>query len=220
MTVRGTVHGDSDPHAIEEEFLRLGVRSYKISKSSPVMLASKDKALISSIDKKISERMITLFQKQGHDLLISIKNKIVLENVITSQLINLIFKYKRYYGCGVGKTIAGISVNGDIYPCHRFVGIEEAKIGNIKNYVFREKNVFYQNSIDKITGCQTCWVRYFCGGGCCYDNKARSGDIKIADPLNCKEIKALVEIAIVTYLKLTDEDKNFLKTAYEISSSK
>ena len=38
---------------------------------------------------------------------------------------------KRLRGCGCGNEYVAITPDGDIYPCHQFVGIEEYKMGNL-----------------------------------------------------------------------------------------
>ena len=38
---------------------------------------------------------------------------------------------KRLRGCGCGNEYVAITPDGDIYPCHQFVGLEEYKMGNL-----------------------------------------------------------------------------------------
>lgn len=38
---------------------------------------------------------------------------------------------KRLRGCGAGCEYVAITPDGDIYPCHQFVGKEEYRMGNV-----------------------------------------------------------------------------------------
>ncbi len=48
---------------------------------------------------------------------------------------------KRITGCGAGNEYLSVTPNGDIYPCHQFVGNEEFKMANI----FDEEIVLPEN---------------------------------------------------------------------------
>ena len=43
--------------------------------------------------------------------------------------------YKRLSGCGSGTEYMAVTPNGDLYPCHQFVGKEDFKLGDIWNGV-------------------------------------------------------------------------------------
>ena len=43
---------------------------------------------------------------------------------------------KRLRGCGCGNEYVAITPEGDIYPCHQFVGMEEWKMGNLSDGTF------------------------------------------------------------------------------------
>lgn len=85
-----------------------------------------------------------------------------------NQLTDFIFCKER---CSIGTTPV-IAPNGDVYPC-MLTKFKELKLGNV-----RESSIhsIYENSdllhelfactVDKIEPCNTCWNRYYCGGGC------------------------------------------------------
>ncbi|MBI5788796.1 MAG: SPASM domain-containing protein [Candidatus Schekmanbacteria bacterium] len=82
-------------------------------------------------------------------------------------------KRKRFYACGAGRAQFGVAADGEVYPCHRFVGMRDFYLGNVNNENFYFRNlaqageVFTPLSVHEIEDCRQCWARYLCGG-CCY----------------------------------------------------
>lgn len=72
--------------------------------------------------------------------------------------------------CGAGKTIVAIDSNGDIYPCHTFIGSKEYYIGNVLHDDWGEKIQKHCNLIDATIEnrekCRTCEYKFLCLGGC------------------------------------------------------
>lgn len=75
---------------------------------------------------------------------------------------------KRSTGCGAGVEYLVITPQGDIYPCHQFVGQDEFYMGNIKSGDVDGKirSRFESNQVKDKEECMHCWARNFCGGGC------------------------------------------------------
>ncbi len=76
--------------------------------------------------------------------------------------------YKRLSGCGAGNDYLAVTPEGDLYPCHQFVGEETFKLGTLDTGL--EKKLMTEdfkkaNLLEK-EACQSCWCKYFCGGGC------------------------------------------------------
>ena len=66
-----------------------------------------------------------------------------------------------------------VNENGDVYPCRRFVGINEFLVGNICH---RSLGEIYENATDKYDqicslsdNCKLCEWLEMCGGGCAYE---------------------------------------------------
>lgn len=73
-----------------------------------------------------------------------------------------------YKMCGVNRGMVGVSADGNYYPCHRFVGIEGFRIGNITDGL-RKADVqgqfqAYFDAIEPV--CSVCWAKRLCGGPC------------------------------------------------------
>src|SRR3712207_2724896 len=77
---------------------------------------------------------------------------------------------KRITGCGAGNEYISIVPNGDIYPCHQFVGKEEFVLGNINDeeIVMPEdvKSMFRNAHVYNKESCKKCWNKFYCSGGC------------------------------------------------------
>ena len=94
--------------------------------------------------------------------------------------------YKRLKGCGVGAEYCAVTPNGDIYPCHQFVGEKEWLMGNVhdiepllsengdllpetdaKNILDPKiRQIFFDRLMPNKKECKSCFARYHCGGGC------------------------------------------------------
>lgn len=122
----------------------------------------------------------------------------------------LITKKKRFFGCGAGKDYVSISIEGDIYYCHRFVNLETMHLGNIYNK-YINRSILKAVPVTKLPVCKKCWARFFCGGGCKYINYTSTGDIFLPDDITCQEIKKTVENAIYIYNNLNNSDLEYLK---------
>lgn len=106
---------------------------------------------------------------------------------------------KRLRGCGSGNEYICITPDGDIYPCHQFVGIEEYKMGNIEDGTFDEniKKEFAGSHVYSKPACGDCWARFYCSGGCNANNYIYNGDIHKAYELSCQIQRKRLECAIL-----------------------
>lgn len=106
---------------------------------------------------------------------------------------------KRLRGCGAGHEYLAVVPNGDIYPCHQFVGREGYVIGNVyeglKN--FKMMRDFRMNHVFSKPECVDCWAKFFCSGGCHANNEAFVGDIYKPYHITCEIQKKRVECAMM-----------------------
>ena len=93
----------------------------------------------------------------------------VLRNTIPdNKLTDFIFCRER---CSIGTTPV-ISPTGDVYPC-MLAKYEELKLGNVRettiHNIYKNSDLLHELfncTVDKVEPCNTCWNRYYCGGGC------------------------------------------------------
>ncbi|MCD7974278.1 MAG: thioether cross-link-forming SCIFF peptide maturase [Phascolarctobacterium sp.] len=114
---------------------------------------------------------------------------------------------KRLAGCGAGHEYFAITPEGDIYPCHQFVGREKYKMGTLNTGIVRQDLVkmFCCAHILTKEECRGCWARFFCSGGCHANADLVNGDIKKPYGYGCRLQKKRLECAIVVQAVLMAE---------------
>jgi uncharacterized protein len=161
------------------------------------------------LDGAQQQRHLSQLEESALSVVHSIKNKeLITEDELFSYMCRLHLRNKRYYFCGVGKGLVGVSLSGDVYPCHRFVGVEQMRMGHVNSGPVELKQEDYVANFG-ITHpvCSECWARFFCGGGCMYEHMQGSGIMEKPCERSCNRIRRLVELAIVAYAMLNEEDK-------------
>jgi uncharacterized protein len=106
---------------------------------------------------------------------------------------------KRIKGCGCGNEYIAVTPEGDIYPCHQFVGVDKFKMGNITENTFdmNIKECFSTPNIYLNEKCEDCWAKFYCGGGCSANNWNFNKDIKKPYSISCELQKKRTECAVM-----------------------
>lgn len=113
--------------------------------------------------------------------------------------------------CGVGSAQLAVDINGEIYPCHRFVANKEYAMGNVLKDTKIEKMPFLEEiTLEKHKECKNCWARNLCVGACPNENLVNAGTTQKSDSKNCRFIQAMYNDLIHAYLELTVENKKQL----------
>lgn len=111
---------------------------------------------------------------------------------------------KRLSGCGSGTEYLAVTPEGDLYPCHQFVGQEEFKIGTvfdgIQNTELREE--FANCNVYTKPECKKCWAKFYCSGGCMANANNYGGSIMNTYDIGCKLQRKRIECAIMIKAKL------------------
>lgn len=105
---------------------------------------------------------------------------------------------KRLRGCGCGNDYVAVEPHGDIYPCHQFVGIENWKMGNVKDGEINQdiKTYFAKTHIYSKKGCSGCWAKFYCSGGCNANSFIYEGDCRTPHTISCELQKKRLECAL------------------------
>lgn len=108
---------------------------------------------------------------------------------------------KRLSGCGAGSEYIAVTPEGDIYPCHQFVGNPDFVMGSVNtgdidlslNKAFKNAHVYNKPK------CKDCWAKFYCSGGCHANAYNFNKDINQPYDLGCEMEKKRLECAI--YIK-------------------
>ena len=107
--------------------------------------------------------------------------------------------YKRLSGCGSGCEYLAVAPNGDLYPCHQFVGMPDFLMGNVDtgvtNTTLRDK--FKLCNVYSKEECKNCFAKLYCSGGCAANAYNFTGDINGVYDIGCALQRKRVECAIM-----------------------
>ena len=105
---------------------------------------------------------------------------------------------KRLRGCGCGNEYVAVTPDGDVYPCHQFVGMEQWRMGNVFDGTLDKdkKAYFAASTIYQKPDCRQCWAKFYCSGGCNANNFRYEGDVRKAHTLSCEMERKRLECAI------------------------
>jgi uncharacterized protein len=114
---------------------------------------------------------------------------------------------KRLSGCGAGHEYLAVTPEGDIYPCHQFVGNTDFKMGNVYDGTIDNeiKTHFERSNVYTKEKCKNCFAKFYCSGGCSANAFNFNGDINKPYELACEFEKKRLEcsIAIEAHKKLS-----------------
>lgn len=118
---------------------------------------------------------------------------------------------KRVLGCGAGAEYLAVTPEGEVYPCHQFVGMPEFRMGSVLtdeplNVVVTRD--FAAATVYKKEDCKACWARFYCSGGCHANAWHENGTVLKPYRIGCELEKKRVECAVYMQVKrLLEEDQ-------------
>ena len=106
---------------------------------------------------------------------------------------------RRLVACGAGFEYLAVSPEGDLYPCHQFVGEDAFRMGHVRSGIEREeiRDRFKGLSILTKEECRACWAKYFCSGGCHAHAYFANGDLRKPSALSCAMQRKRIECALM-----------------------
>jgi uncharacterized protein len=105
----------------------------------------------------------------------------------------------RPYPCGAGGSYFGVSADGDIAACHRFVEAPRGAMGDVWRGVDRPRQRIWlaERHVHKQEPCRSCWARYLCGGGCHHE-------VLLRGRTACDYIRGWLHYCLQAYVRLLD----------------
>jgi uncharacterized protein len=106
----------------------------------------------------------------------------------------------RPYPCGAGAGYLGVSADGELAACHRFVGDEDGTMGSLADGVdlSRQADWLAARHVHRQEPCRSCWARYLCGGGCHHEVIRRGRPA-------CDYIRGWLHYCLEAYLRLSSD---------------
>jgi uncharacterized protein len=106
----------------------------------------------------------------------------------------------RPYPCGAGAGYLGVSAEGELTACHRFVGDAAGALGSLADGVDpqRQHAWLQDRHVHRQAPCRACWARYLCGGGCHHEVIRRGRPA-------CDFIRGWLQCCLEVYLRLSAE---------------
>jgi uncharacterized protein len=103
----------------------------------------------------------------------------------------------RPYPCGAGAGYLGVSADGELAACHRFVGDEAGAMGTLSGVDrIRQSRWLAERHVHRQAPCTECWARYLCGGGCHHEAIGRGRPA-------CDYIRGWLQYCMSAYLRLS-----------------
>jgi uncharacterized protein len=106
----------------------------------------------------------------------------------------------RPYPCGAGGGYFGVSAEGGLYACHRFVEDDKALFGDVHTGVSADMQARWlsERHVHTQTPCSSCWARYLCGGGCHHEVIHRGRPA-------CDYIRGWLDYSLKAYVRLLSQ---------------
>ena len=176
-------------HLYEQGFEQVSVEPVITDPSVPYALSEEDLDTIYAEYERLADEIMAIKEKGGF---INFFHFMIALNQGPCVI-------KRLKGCGCGNEYVAVTPDGDIYPCHQFVGMDDYKMGNVHEGTFDLdlKKEFAGAHVYNKPECKKCWAKFYCSGGCNANNLSYAGDIHTSYKLSCDMEKKRLECAIM-----------------------
>lgn len=213
-TCRATLVDGTDLADVEAALQRIGFRRIQIAIASPSLFRPRSAevgrpvgGLVEALE-SLSKTVSNALRQRDAARLATIKLS-GLGWHLMRMLEQLVNRRKRYFSCGAGRSSVAVSTDGWLYLCHRFVGQDQYRLGNVNGG--RLSLDRYQVSPAKGNArCVACRAKFLCGGGCYHDNLAMTGSIFTPSRDLCRLMRSLADHAVLLRSSLAEEDVDFM----------
>lgn len=115
-------------------------------------------------------------------------------------------KTHRPYPCGAGAGYMGVSADGELAACHRFINEPAGRMGDVFNGIDSQlqNKWLAERHVHRQSPCSQCWARYLCGGGCHHEviEKGR---------IACDYIRGWLHFTLQSYERINRLVPNWMK---------
>jgi len=133
-------------------------------------------------------------------------------NPWSTALSNVHDQQNRRVRCGVGRGCTTVGIDGKLYPCHRYVGMEKYVLGHVSTGINRERFADYlRGYFETKTKCEECWAINICGGYCPWYVSHEDGTFRPPREWWCEEVRGWYERAIWLYDTLRSDYPDYFR---------
>jgi uncharacterized protein len=118
---------------------------------------------------------------------------------------------QKAHPCGAGLGLLGVSTEGELGLCHRFVESKSHALGSVTAGIDQAaRTQFLEKAhVDTKTDCRQCFARPLCAGGCYHEAHVRYGDATVANLHYCEWIRGFVDLGLRTYARIHGTNPRF-----------
>ena len=119
----------------------------------------------------------------------------------------------RSHACGAGVQLFAADSDGDFYLCHRFSGMKDYSVGNVKDGIDQEirRDLLDRMHVSNKDHCSECEIRHVCAGGCYYYSELYEGDVSKTYAFNCNFLRAWYRMGLMALVRITEANPSFLE---------
>ncbi|MDP6719802.1 MAG: radical SAM protein, partial [Pirellulaceae bacterium] len=119
----------------------------------------------------------------------------------------------RSHACGAGVQLFAADSDGDYYLCHRFSGMKDYAVGNVKTGIDQQikADLLDRMHVSNKDHCGECEIRHVCAGGCYYYSELYEGDVSKTYAFNCNFLRAWYRMGLYALVRITESNPAFLE---------
>ena len=196
----------NDPGEVIENITRLGVNSFDF-----IPVDHRDESILP--DSRDVERYESFIWDYADKYIDAEKRDNLPEHVRLKICIQRVMGYAtKRIRCGAGRSVVGIGPDGILYPCVRFIGVEDYRLGNLSDGLDKKLLKDFQQGparpTDKRDPCSKCWAAPICGGPCYSCSELFSLEKGTPIPVHCayKLVDAKAAVWLVNHLRERDPE--------------
>lgn len=212
LTVRSTICGPNiQMSSIRKALIDAGFTNVLMS------LVDIDESSPLAITKNQKEELLRQYEILAKEFIEDIKNHKSPNNRLFLEILEkLYYKHSTIRSCSAGLYGFAIGSDGNVYPCQRFMGMEDYTVGNLDDGIDVMKIMSYSHAnVEEKEDCRNCWIRYLCGGACMNMCVTRGGGIMETPRDACEIYRSLYEIILMIYYELKKWDENYFRNYLE-----
>ena len=219
---RGTLYGEGTMEQMTDDLLDIGFRYGYINGVSGSLISGtvlKDKQdwyrmLIKNYPEK-TRRYLTAIRNRDTDTY----RRLAFDQEFMNAVGRGWNPSRNMMSCGGGRTMVAVDVLGDIYPCHRFVGVKKMRMGSIRTpFEALDTGEFSCHISFQQERCRSCFLRFTCGGSCMHESYCDVGSDDSKPSIHrtfdsfCTYRRLCAELAIHVEHTLSYEDRAWLRS--------